>query len=146
MIIIVKKLSVLIFVFILFVSVLAFNVRVLAKQDTNRAWKQLSDSIYIDENSIVKTKHTVSAWFKIFASQDNKLYSDDGTPIYFELVKYEIDCADESISINQSQSYNYKNIMKYKYVNPMGYACNMPCLVNDNIYYQALCKYKTDKE
>ena len=146
MIIIVKKLSVLIFVFILFVSVLAFNVRVLAKQDTNRAWKQLSDSIYIDENSIVKTKHDISAEFKILSSENNKLYSNNNGFAYYQIIKYEADCTSETLYLVNVKSFDkFGKILSNEFNSSVVYPLYSG-VFNGEIYYGELCKYKTDKE
>lgn len=80
-----------------------------------------------------------SGWFKIYNTPESKLY-EINSGIYYEIVKYEVDCTDPSISIVHSKSYNKNNILSDEYINTKGYGCICPCLVNDDIYVRELCK------
>ena len=127
------------FILVLFLSLIA-SFRLISNAKSNQQWSKVNSYIYVDKNSITKNNDTVSAWFKIYNSPNNKLHEINDVPIYYEIIKYEIECTNPTtISIAHSKSYDKNNNLIDEYINEQGYACACPCLVNDDIYIKELC-------
>ena len=127
------------FILVLFLSLIA-SFRLISNAKNNQQWSKVNSYIYVDKNSITKNNDTVSAWFKIYNSPNNELHEINNTSIYYEIIKYEIECTNPTtISIAHSKSYDKNNNLIDEYINEQGYACACPCLVNDDIYVKELC-------
>ena len=124
------------FILVLFLSLIA-SFRLISNAKSNQQWSKVNSYIYVDKNSITKNNDTVSAWFKIYNSPNNELHE---ITIYYEIIKYEIECTNPTtISIAHSKSYDKNNNLIDEYINEQGYACSCPCIVNDDIYVKELC-------
>lgn len=127
------------FILVLFLSLIA-SFRLISNAKSNQQWSKVNSYIYVDKNSIAKNNDTVSAWFKTYNSPNNELHEINNTSIYYEIIKYEIECTNPiTISIAHSKSYDKNNNLIDEYINEQGYACACPCLVNDDIYIKELC-------
>ena len=127
------------FILVLFLSLIA-SFRLISNAKSNQQWSKVNGYIYVDKNSITKNNDTVSAWFKIYNSPNNELHEINNTSIYYEIIKYEIECINPTIiSIAHSKSYDKNNNLIDEYINEQGYACSCPCIVNDDIYVKELC-------
>lgn len=127
------------FILVLFLSLIA-SFRLISNAKSNQQWSKVNSYIYVDKNSIIKNNDTVSAWFKIYNSPNNELHEINNTSIYYEIIKYEIECTNPTtISIAHSKSYDKNNNLIDEYINEQGYACSCPCIVNDDIYVKELC-------
>ncbi len=127
------------FILVLFLSLIA-SFRLISNAKSNQQWSKVNGYIYVDKNSITKNNDTVSAWFKIYNSPNNELHEINNTSIYYEIIKYEIECTNPTtISIAHSKSYDKNNNLIDEYINEQGYACSCPCIVNDDIYVKELC-------
>ena len=128
------------FIFILFLFLTTAFKLISNAKDNSQQWSKINNYIYINKNSITKNNNTVSAWFKIYNSQNNELHEINNTSIYYEIIKYEIECTNPTtISIAHSKSYDKNNNLIDEYNNEQGYACSCPCIVNDDIYVKELC-------
>ena len=127
------------FILVLFLSLIA-SFRLISNAKSNQQWSKVNSYIYVDKNSITKNNDTVSAWFKIYNSPNNELHEINNTSIYYEIIKYEIECTNPTTtSIAHSKSYDKNNNLIDEYINEQGYACSCPCIVNDDIYVKELC-------
>ena len=79
------------FILVLFLSLIA-SFRLISNAKSNQQWSKVNNYIYVDKNSITKNNDTVSAWFKIYNSPNNELHEINNTSIYYEIIKYEIEC------------------------------------------------------
>ncbi len=128
------------FIFVLFLLLIASFKLISNAKDRSQQWSKINNFIYINKNSITKNSNSVSAWFKIYDSPENELHEINNTKIYYEIIKYEIECNNPTtISIVHSKSYDKNNNLIDEYINEQRYACSCPCIVNDNIYVKELC-------
>ncbi|MBQ9246770.1 hypothetical protein IJ182_10940 [bacterium] len=111
-------------------------------------WKKITDYMYIDKDSIEKTKYSISAWFKMY-DEDNRIDAIYGVPAYYKLIKYAAFCQDYSLCIDDKKVYVYdeNNNLISDEEGYYGYWCVGPDgWPNGEIAYEALCKYEKDEE
>ena len=130
--------------FIFFAYFFFFVVQGQAKNndEINTNWQALTKYIYIDRNSITKNKYSTSAWFKIYDSNEHRLYSIDETPIHFEIIKYEIDCKTDVLALIHIKSFDKNGNMLKDEENTYNVFSGHDGVINGNIYFNAICEQK----
>ena len=106
-------------------------------QEKDAQWLKLNNYIYIDESSITKEKYLTSAWLKEYNTMYDKI---NGVPVYYNLVKYEVDCINNAIEIKHFKYFDKNhNLLKDEPYN-YGVGCSCNGLVDGEIICKSICK------
>ncbi|MCD7879289.1 MAG: hypothetical protein LUG16_05075 [Candidatus Gastranaerophilales bacterium] len=134
-----KKLFYILCILVLLGSVVPVSLAA-SKKNLPPKWVQLSDDIYVDVNSITKGKHNiVSAWFLIFASEDNNLYEVDDIPVYYEIIKRDAYCNEDIVDIVHVKSFDKNGRILQDEPDNYNVFASYYETKNGEIYFNALC-------
>ena len=140
-----KKIS-LVFFIVLFLLFTIVNIMKAKEEKISKEnWVQLSNNIFIDKNSVVKEKYSTSAWFKVYASEDNNLGTINDNYVLYELVKYEAYCTNNVIDLRHVKSFDEKDKLLKDVPSDNRVTATYDGYINGEIYFNALCNIKKGK-
>ncbi len=114
------------------------------KTEFDEKWLELTEDIYLEKDSITKSKYSISGWFKVFNSIENPIYDVDGVPVNYELIKYDVGCNVNALCLLHIKQYDKNDKILTDEINNYGVCPDYSGFVNGEIYYNALCKYEKD--
>ena len=111
-------------------------------------WEKVTDYIYLEKDSIKKDKYSISGWFKIFNSDEYKIYDVDNIPVYYKLGKYEVFPMSPVLCPTHNKFYDRDGILLSDKPddNPHNICPDYIAWTDGEIIYKALLKYKNDGE
>ena len=114
------------------------------KTEFDKKWIELTEDIYLEKDSITKSKYSISGWFRVFNSIENPIYDVDGVPVNYELIKYDVGCNVNALCLLHIKQYDKNGKILTDEINDYGVCPDFSGVVNGEIYYNALCKYEKD--
>lgn len=130
------------FIFLIYLIFFVHQSQAKTNKDINTNWEALTKYIYLDKNSITKHKYSTSASFKIYDSNEHKLSSVNGIPVYFEILEYDIDCKMDVVALTHIKSFDKNGNILQDEENTYNVFSGSDGVVNGSIFYNAICEEK----
>ena len=140
-----KKISLVFFIVLFLLFAVVNSMQANEKKIHKENWVQLSNNIFIDKNSVVKEKYSTSAWFKVYASEDNNLGTINDNYVLYELVKYDAYCTNNVIDLRHVKSFDEKDKLLKDVPSDNHVTATYDGYINGEIYFNALCNIKKGK-
>ena len=140
-----KKISLVFFIVLFLLFTIVNSIKAKEEKISKENWVQLSNNIFIDKNSVVKEKYSTSAWFKVYASEDNNLGTINDNYVLYELVKYEAGCDSDVLALLHIKSFDINGNMIQDTKNSYNVFSGPSGVNNGEIYFNALCNIKKGK-
>ena len=113
------------------------------KTEFDKKWIELTEDIYLEKDSITKSKYSISGWFKMYNTENTITDNINGVPVFYQLIKYEADCKNPTLCLIHIKQYDKNDNMLSDEPNNYDVCYNgAGGWINGEIAYNALCEYE----